>query len=88
VTFSTPQQEADRFRRHVDREHAKGRAVPTDRTWLMPATNPILCATDEIAEYDPLTPDCDPQYVHVPRLHQMGRQGWGPQEDRRSGLTS
>ena len=85
VMFSTPQQEAERFRRHVDREHCIGRATPTDRTWLMPATNPILCSTDEIAEYDPPTPGADPQYVHIPRFHRMGRQGWERDEDRRSG---
>lgn len=83
VMFSTPQQEADRFRRHVDREHAIGRSAPTDRTWLMPATNPILCSTDEIAEYDPPEPHADPQYVHVPRFHHMGRHGWGQEDDRR-----
>ena len=77
VMFSTPQQEANRFRRHVDREHAVGRPTPTDRTWLMPATNPVLCSTDEIAEYDAPEPDADPQYVHVPRFHHMGRHGWG-----------
>ena len=64
---------------------AVGRATPTDRTWLMPATNPILCSTDEIAEYDPPTPDADPQYVHIPRFHRMGRQGWERDEDRRPG---
>jgi nitric-oxide synthase len=83
VTFSTPQQEADRFRKHVDREHALDRPAPTDRSWLMPATNPILCSTDEIAEYDPPEPQADPQYVHVPRFHHMGRHGWGVEEDRR-----
>ena len=83
VTFSTPQQEADRFRRHVDREHASGRSAPTDRSWLMPATNPILCSTDEIADYDPPLPQVDPQYVHVPSLHQMGRHGWDRENDRR-----
>jgi nitric-oxide synthase, bacterial len=88
VMFSTPQQEADRFRRHVDREHCSGRATPTDRTWLMPATNPILCSTDEIAEYDPPTPDADPQYVHIPRFHRMGRQGWDSEEDRRPGASA
>jgi len=83
VMFSTPQQEADRFRRHVDREHACGRSTPTDRSWLMPATNPILCSTDEIADYDPPTPEVDPQYVHVPSLHRMGRHGWDRENDRR-----
>ena len=83
VMFSTPQQEADRFRRHVDREHASGRTSPTDRTWLMPATNPILCSTDEIADYDPPTPRVDPQYVHVPTLHRMGRNGWDRDNDHR-----
>ena len=83
VMFSTPEQEANRFRRHVDREHAVGRPTPTDRTWLMPATNPVLCSTDEIAEYDAPEPDSDPQYVHVPRFHHMGRHGWGQHEDRR-----
>jgi nitric-oxide synthase, bacterial len=83
VMFSTPQQEADRFRRHVDREHASGRTAPTDRTWLMPATNPILCSTDEIADYDAPTPQFDPQYVHVPSLHQMGRHGWDEELDHR-----
>ena len=82
VMFSTPQQEADRFRRHVDREHALGRTTPTDRSWLMPATNPILCSTDQIADYDLPTPDADPQYVHVPRFHQMGRHGWESDDDR------
>lgn len=82
VMFSTPAQEADRFRRHVDRETAIGRPTPTDRTWLMPATNPILCSTDEIAEYDPPEPKVDPQYVHVPTLHRMGREGWAREEDR------
>ncbi len=85
VMFSTPQQEAERFRRHVDREHCVGRATPTDRTWLMPATNPVLCSTDEIAEYDPPTPGADPQYVHIPRFHRMGRHGWERDEDRRPG---
>ena len=84
VMFSTPQQEADRFRRHVDREHCSGRAAPTDRSWLMPATNPILCSTDEIADYDPPTPHFDPQYVHIPRFHRMGRNGWEREEDRLS----
>ena len=88
VMFSTPQQEADRFRRHVDREHCSGRATPTDRTWLMPATNPILCSTDEIADYDPPTPDADPQYVHIPRFHWMGRHGWEGEEDRRPGVRA
>ena len=83
VMFSTPQQEADRFRKHVDREHAVGRPTPTDRSWLMPATNPILCSTDEIADYDPPEPQADPQYVHVPRFHHMGRHGWAADEDRR-----
>jgi hypothetical protein len=50
-----------------------GRAKPTDRTWLMPATNPILCSTDEIADYDPPIA-ADPQYVHIPRLDRMSRQ--------------
>jgi nitric-oxide synthase len=88
VMFSTPQQEADRFRRHVEREHCQGRAAPTDRTWLMPATNPILCSTDEIADYDTPTPDTDPQYVHVPRFHWMGRHGWDWEEDRRPRLSA
>jgi nitric-oxide synthase len=88
VMFSTPQQEADRFRRHVDREHAVGRTTPTDRTWLMPATNPILCSTDRIADYDPPTPDDDPQYVHVSSLHRMGRDGWESEEDRREVLET
>ncbi|HWJ51959.1 MAG TPA: nitric oxide synthase oxygenase [Propionibacteriaceae bacterium] len=88
VMFSTPQQEAERFRRHVDREHCVGRSIPTDRTWLMPATNPILCSTDEIAEYDPPTPGADPQYVHVPRFHRMGRHGWERDEDRRPGTLA
>jgi nitric-oxide synthase, bacterial len=88
VMFSTPQQEADRFRRHVEREHSRGRATPTDRTWLMPATNPILCSTDEIADYDPPTPDADPQYVHIPRFHWMGRHGWEREEDRRSVVSA
>lgn len=83
VMFSTPQQEADRFRRHVDREQTVGRATPTDRSWLMPATNPILCSTDEIAEYDPPEPEVDPQYVHVPTLHRMGRYGWEHEDDVR-----
>jgi nitric-oxide synthase len=83
VMFSTPQQEADRFRRHVDREHAVGRSAPTDRSWLMPATNTILCSTDEIADYDQPTPTVDPQYVHVPALHQMGRHGWNRESDGR-----
>ena len=83
VMYSTPQQEADRFRRHVDREHAMGRPAPTDRSWLMPATNPILCSTDEIADYDPPTPQTDPQFVHVPTLHRMGRHGWDRENDRR-----
>lgn len=83
VMFSTPQQEADRFRQHVDREHELGRATPTDRSWLMPATNPILCSTDRIADYDPPTPQADPQYVHVPSFHRMGRHGWDSEEDRR-----
>ncbi|HEY5821714.1 MAG TPA: nitric oxide synthase oxygenase [Propionibacteriaceae bacterium] len=84
VALSTPQQEADRFRQHVDREHASGRTVPSDRSWLMPATNPILCSTDEVADYDRPTPEIDPQYVHVPDLHRMGRHGWGPADDRRA----
>jgi nitric-oxide synthase, bacterial len=88
VMFSTPQQEADRFRRHVEREHSHGRAAPTDRTWLMPATNPILCSTDEIADYDTPTPGTDPQYVHVPRFHWMGRNGWDYEEDRRPRLSA
>ena len=88
VMFSTPQQEADRFRRHVEREQCRGRATPTDRTWIMPATNPILCSTDEIADYDPPMPDADPQYVHVPRFHRMGRHGWEREEDRRPEVTA
>jgi nitric-oxide synthase len=88
VMFSTPQQEADRFRRHVEREHSIGRATPTDRSWLMPATNPILCSTDRIADYDPPTPHADPQFVHVPRFHRMGRHGWESEDDRRGALQA
>ena len=63
-------------------------ALHRQTNWLMPATNPILCSTDEIAEYDPPTPDADPQYVHIPRFHRMGRQGWDPEEDRRSAASA
>ena len=77
VMYSTPQREARRFCAHIRREHEQGRTVPTDPTWMPPATNPILSATSKIAahEYDP-PEDADTMYVHIPLFHRIGREGW------------
>jgi nitric-oxide synthase len=45
VKISSPQQEANRFIGHLEREEAAGRSVPTDWSWVISPITPVLLPT-------------------------------------------